>query len=297
MKNNKFGQTKEPFFHKNRGLLLFLIFLLVLILFIVTSSRYSSATKIFASNGRLLTITGAPGELIVISVDAGGSALQGDAATRNGLTLTLNSPSHFSVQLVAPHNPDWGDTILTSSNGPDETDAIVTGSFTIPTNIDVSAQPITGQISGKVEYPGGLGLTYANQETTVTVPVRLVLVSTSTYFQTPQFPFYLVTGLGIVALLILPTLFHFYDSWRGVFPFTKPKRARRFFLASMWFIGIDVVVGITVNMLTSGAGDPIGSMIGWSLVALILAYVLSLLMMSSFERRKAVRRDRDFIHI
>ncbi len=206
------ARQQGGFFVKGRGLLLFLIFFITLALFIGAGVHYNLATHFQASTGDTLAISGAPGELITITVDAG-SSVDSHWASQNGLTLTLNTPSHFSTQLVAPRDPDWSDTISTSMDNPDG-DMLLAGSFVLPANLNTTGQALTGQIAGDVEYPDDMGFEFQDSSKNVAVQLQLIPTDASAAFLTLQFPLYAITGLGIVLLLILPAIFRIYDMRR-----------------------------------------------------------------------------------
>lgn len=203
------AQKQGGFFVKSRALLLFLIFFIALILFIVAAVHYNSATHFTTSDGGSLTISGAPGELVTVTINVG-SSVNGHWASQGGLTLTLNSPSNASTLVVAPRDPDWSDTISTTADNPDS-DILLTGTFMLPTNIHTVGQTISGQISGDVEYPADEGFAFTDSNKSVSIPVQLILIDASSSFLTTQLPLYTITGLGIALLLIFPAIFRFYD--------------------------------------------------------------------------------------
>lgn len=205
------AQQRSNFFIRSRALLLFLIFMVAFVLFLAAGIHYSNATHFTVSDGSPLTITGAPGELITITVNAG-SSVEGDWAT-SGVTLSLNSPANFSTQLVAAQDPNWSDSISTSSSSPDS-EVLLSGSFTIPSNIDANTQSITGAITGNVLFPEDDGFFYQNTLKSLNIPVQVTLVSASEVFLGTQLPLYLAAGLGMLLLLMLPVFFRISDSQR-----------------------------------------------------------------------------------
>lgn len=210
------GQQKVSLFIKGRGLLLFLVFLIAFLLFIPANAHYDSGTHFSATNGNPLTITGAPGELVSISVNAG-SSVSGYWAT-DGMTLSLNGPANFSATIVAPRDRDWSSEISTSADNPDS-DMMLNGFFTIPSNLGASGQTFTGQISGNVQYPADEGFAFTESQKAVSIPVRLLLVDPTVFFLSTPFPLYAVTGLGAFVLLILPAFFRLTDVRRkSAFP-------------------------------------------------------------------------------
>lgn len=205
------AQQRSNFFIRSRALLLFLVFVVFFALFLAAGIHYSTSTHFTVSDGNSLAISGAPGETITVTIDAG-SSVEGDWAT-SGVTLSLNSLSSFSTQLVAPQDPNWSDMISTNGSEPDS-EVLLSGSFTIPSDINTNTQSLTGTIGGNVLFPADEGFFYKNTLKALSIPVQLTLLNASTVFLSTQLPLYLATGLGALLLLALPAFFRLYDSRR-----------------------------------------------------------------------------------
>lgn len=205
------ARQRSNFFIRSRALLLFLVFVVFFALFLAASIHYSTSTHFIVSDGSSLAISGAPGETITVTIDAG-SSVEGDWAT-SGVTLSLNSPFSFSTQLVAPQDPNWSDTISTNGSEPDS-EVLLSGSFTIPSDINANTQSLTGTISGNVLFPADEGFFYKNTLKALNMPIQLILLNASTVFLGTQLPLYLATGLGVPLLLALPAFFRLYDRRR-----------------------------------------------------------------------------------
>jgi hypothetical protein len=204
------AQPRSNFFLRSRALLLFLIFVIAFALLLAASIHYSNATHFTVSDGNALTIIGAPGELVTITINVG-TSIEGDWAT-SGVNLSLNTPAVFSTQLVATQDPTWSsDGIATDSDSPDS-EVVLSGSFTIPSNIDAKTQAVTGVISGNVLFPEDDGSFFTNTLKPLDIPVQVTLISASEVLFKEQLPLYLSAGGGLLILLALPAFFYLSDS-------------------------------------------------------------------------------------
>jgi hypothetical protein len=204
-------KQKRKFLLEGRGLALFLIFFVALAAFMIASFHYHNLTHYTVSPSDTLIITGSPGELIYVDVNAG-TSVNGLWAS-SGLTLSLNSPAHFSAPLIASKEVSWSDTILTETCLGCSPDASIDmpGWFVIPTTLTANAPVITGQIAGDVIYPADQGFAFSDTTDQLAIPVRLTLESSTTTFTSGEFPLYLVTGADVLLLLAVPALFRLYD--------------------------------------------------------------------------------------
>ena len=207
------AKPQNSFLLEGRGLILFLVFLLALVGLIIFGASYNSSTHYSAASGTPLTITGAPGETVFITINAGNS-INGLWASSGGISFSVSSFSTPAIGIAAPKDPSWSDSIETDSKSTDDPINIST-SLVIPTPSNPSMTTITGQISGDISYPDeSFYGSFEDKSTNVSIPVRIILIPASTVFVSEQLPLYVATGLGILLLLAVPLACRVYDNQR-----------------------------------------------------------------------------------
>lgn len=207
------AKPQNSFLLEGRGLILFLVFLLALVGLIIFGTSYNSSTHYSVTSNAPLTITGAPGETVFITINAGNS-INGLWASSGGLSFAVSSFSTPAIEIAAPKDPSWSDNIETDSKSTDDPINIST-SLVIPAPSNPSVATITGQISGDISYPNESFFgSFEDKSTSVSIPVKIMLIPASTVFVSKQLPLYVATGLGILLLLAVPLAFRIYDNQR-----------------------------------------------------------------------------------
>lgn len=180
--------------------------LFVIISFPTISNSYSSYGYNVV-NGKETHIVAAPGETVPIRFPLENNVGGNWAST--GVNFVLSLPgSSLTLPVLAPKDPDWGNTVAVSDNGFHGQTLIVYGLLTFPTALSVPANnTLRGEFRGQIPYPEYNDGNFRNTaETYYDAPAVISFVPSPVIWQkSGRLSFYLFAVLDI--LLILSVLF------------------------------------------------------------------------------------------
>jgi hypothetical protein len=184
------------------GLVFFVMTIIVDVIVNPTPNLGPGYDSSYFNDSSTLTFIATPGEQYTINIRNVASSIGGQWAAPQGLRFTLDGPSGISQVVLQPKAVDWGSqlaVVCQNGNCPTQTEIDLPCSLTVSSVPGPAEQTITGRITGTITYPEEQPSGYfQNNNSTMSVPIKIQLISPQHYAQITQ-----QRDIGVIVILIV----------------------------------------------------------------------------------------------